>query len=82
MGEEGADKLQAVATPVALPAPAMESDEGGWRDSVATAKEASDNVVRFVSEMLARHGWTAIFLVVVWYNCKDPVKRRYRKWKK
>lgn len=73
--EEGTDKLRAVATPT------MES-EGGWRDGISTAKDASDTVVRFVSEMLARHGWTAIFLVVVWYNCKDPVKRRYRKWKK
>lgn len=56
------------------------SGAGGWR--LSSVREASDNVVGFVSDFLARHGWTAIFLVVVWYNCKDWVKRRYRRWKK
>lgn len=55
-------------------------DDGGWR--LSSIGEASDNVVGFVSDILARHGWTAILLLVVWYNCKDSVKRRYRRWKK
>eukprot|EP00752_Nemacystus_decipiens_P009670 g8639.t1 len=54
-------------------------DGSGWR--LSSVREASDNVVAFVSDLLARHGWTAIFLLVVWYNCKDSVKRRYRRWK-
>lgn len=53
---------------------------GGWR--LGSVKDASDNVVGFVADLLARHGWTAILLFVVWYNCKDPAKRRYRQWSK
>lgn len=55
-------------------------DGGGWR--LGSVREASDSVVAFVSDNLARHGWTAIFLLVLWYNCKDSAKRRYRRWKK
>lgn len=55
---------------------------GGWVEGVDSVKEASDRLVSFVADVLARHGWTAIFLVIVWYNCKDAVKRRYRKWRK
>ncbi|CAM9242069.1 unnamed protein product [Ectocarpus sp. 12 AP-2014] len=55
---------------------------GGWVQGVDSVKEASDRLVSFVADVLARHGWTAIFLVIVWYNCKDAVKRRYRKWRK
>ncbi|CAM9848974.1 unnamed protein product [Ectocarpus sp. 8 AP-2014] len=54
---------------------------GGWVDGVGSVKEASDRLVSFVADILARHGWTAIFFVIVWYNCKDAVKRRYRKWR-
>eukprot|EP00903_Cladosiphon_okamuranus_P012929 g12072.t1 len=54
-------------------------DGGGWR--LGSVGEANYNVVAFLSDLLARHGWTAIFIFVVWYNCKDAVKRRYRRWK-
>ncbi|CAM9669545.1 unnamed protein product [Ectocarpus fasciculatus] len=54
---------------------------GGWGEGVDSVKEASDRLVSLVADVLARHGWTAIFLVIVWYNCKDAVKRRYRKWR-
>ncbi|CAM9971287.1 unnamed protein product [Ectocarpus sp. 6 AP-2014] len=54
---------------------------GGWVKGMDSVKEANDRLVSFVADLLARHGWTAIFLVIVWYNCKDAVKRRYRKWR-
>ncbi|CAM9834146.1 unnamed protein product [Ectocarpus sp. 8 AP-2014] len=54
---------------------------GGWVEGADSVKEASDRLVSFVADILGRHGWTAIFLVIVWYNCKDAVKRRYRKWR-
>ncbi|CAN0108770.1 unnamed protein product [Laminaria digitata] len=41
--------------------------------------ERSDAVVNFVGGLLTSYGWTVLFLAVVWYNCKDAVRRRWRK---
>ncbi|CAM9682132.1 unnamed protein product [Scytosiphon promiscuus] len=54
---------------------------GSWQEGVDFAKATSDGIINFVADMLARHGWTMILVVIVWYNCKDPVKRRYRQWR-
>ena len=52
-------------------------EEGGMRIA-----ERSDAVVNFVGGLLTTYGWTVLFLAVVWYNCKDAVRRRWRKWQK
>ncbi|CAN0030054.1 unnamed protein product [Pylaiella littoralis] len=54
---------------------------GGWRESAAASKEVSDKLLELVGGFVARHGWTLVLLLLVWYNCKDAVNRRYRQWR-
>ena len=54
----------------------------GMQEEAMSIADRSDAVVNFVAGLLATHGWSFVFLAVVWYNCKDAVRRRWRKRQK
>lgn len=55
---------------------------GGAWSKVLSIGEQSDRILGWVRDAFALHGWTVVLLVVVWYNLKDPARRRWRRWQK
>ena len=51
-------------------------------EKLTGAKEQGEGLVNTIGDLLAKYGWTIIFLFVVYYNTKDPIERRWRTWQK
>lgn len=59
-------------------------NDGAWgtvRSSGEHPKEGN-HATYAVRDFFAQHGWTLVLLLVMWYNLKEPVNRRWRKWLK
>ncbi|CAM9657880.1 unnamed protein product [Ascophyllum nodosum] len=55
-----------------------------WGDSLmaklAGARENGEGLVTVAGDLLARHGWTIVLVLLVFYNVKDGIRRRWRTW--